>query len=335
MALLPIVISSNDQELNNLMSKINTTQKLKPDWAGDSWLSHFVNLLIQTKPLYALMKRLARQVLIKKAEKKGVLWRETVQELEESDVKKWLPKFTDPSVIYPDYYQVAFHAYDAGNLCWLAAFEAEPATYGMPLRIWPKLTWEAAQTKLRSDIHRVLDQYGPDEVKDLLDLGCSVGISTHYLHKYYTQRQKQAVRTVGLDLSPYMLSVAQYRDIHNEITEWRHAKAEETGLPDASFDLITLQYVIHELPRRATKHICQEAFRLLRAGGSIALVDIDPKSPAIQNFPPVLSALMKSTEPWSDDYYTFDVETALTEIGFQSVVTAACNPSHRVIMGRK
>ncbi len=317
------------------MSKAITTQKLKPDWVGDSWLSHFINLLIQTKPLYALMKRLARQVLIKKAEKKGILWRETVQELEESSVKNWLPKLTDPSVIYPDYYQVAFHAYDAGNLCWLAAFEAESATYGMPLRIWPKLTWEAAQAKLRSDIHRVIDQYGPDEVKDILDVGCSVGISTRYLYKYYTQRQKHAVRTVGLDLSPYMLSVAQYRDTHNEIAEWRHAKAEETGLPDASFDLITLQYVIHELPRRATKNICQEAFRLLRTGGSIPLVDIDPKSPAIQNFPPVLSTLMKSTEPWSDDYYTFDIETALTEFGFKSVVTVACNPRHRVIMARK
>ncbi|MEM9809547.1 MAG: class I SAM-dependent methyltransferase [Cyanobacteria bacterium P01_D01_bin.56] len=312
-----------------------TIPKQNPDWAGDSWLSRFVNLLIQTKPLYALMKQQARGVLIKKSQKKGIPWNETVQLLEASDVKTWLPQLSDPAVVYPDYYQAPFHAYDAGNLCWLAAFETAPATYAMPLRIYPELTWEAAQAKLRSDIHCVLNQYGPDKVKNVLDVGCSVGISTQYLHKYYTQRQKHKVRTVGLDLSPYMLSVAKYRDTHNEISEWRHAQAEKTGLPDASFDLVSLQYVIHELPRKATKQICQEAFRLLRKGGSIVLVDIDPKSKVIQSLPPVLSTLMKSTEPWSDDYYTFDVETALKESRFKSVITVACNPRHKVIVATK
>ena len=183
-------------------SKAITPQKQTPDWAGDSWLSHFVNLLIETKPLYALMKHLARRVLIKKSEKKGIPWHETVQALEASDVKKWLPQLSNPNVAYPDYYQAPFHAYDAGNLCWLAAFETEPATYAMPLRIYPELTWEAAQAKLRSNIHSVLNQSGSDEVKDILDMGCSVGISTRYLHKYYTERQKHTIRTVGLDLSP-------------------------------------------------------------------------------------------------------------------------------------
>ena len=40
-------------------------QKLKPDWAGEDLLSRLVNLSIQTKPLYSLMKYQARQVLIK------------------------------------------------------------------------------------------------------------------------------------------------------------------------------------------------------------------------------------------------------------------------------
>ncbi|MFG6107631.1 class I SAM-dependent methyltransferase [Leptothoe sp. EHU-05/26/07-4] len=318
-----------------MTNKTISFQKQTPAWAGDTWLSHFVNRLISTKPLYALMKQQARQVLIKKAERKGIPWRETVQTLVTSDVKKWLPQLNNPTVTYPDYYQAPFHAYAKGNLCWIAAFETEPATYAMPLRIWPALSWEAAQAKLRTNIHQVLDQYGPNDVKNLLDVGCSIGISTQYLHQHYTQRQNHAVRTVGLDLSPYMLSVAKYRDTNNEIAEWRHAQAEETGLPNASFDLVSLQYVIHELPRKATQKICQEAFRLLRKGGSIALVDIDPKSPHIQNLNPILSTLMKSTEPWSDDYYTFDIETALKQIGFNAVITKACNPRHRIIIATK
>ncbi len=69
--------------------------------------------------------------------------------------------------------------------------------------------------------------------------------------------------------------------------------------------------------------------------GTDAIVDNNPKSPVIQNLPPVLFTLMKSTEPWSDDYYTFNVETAMQSVGFERLVTVASDPHHRKILGRK
>ncbi|MEM9505306.1 MAG: class I SAM-dependent methyltransferase, partial [Cyanobacteria bacterium P01_E01_bin.43] len=96
----------------------------KPAWAGDDFLSKVVNLLIQTKPLYALMKRQARQVLIKTAERNGIPWRQSCVEFEASDIKALLPAIENAAITNPAYYQVPFHAYDAGNLCWQAAFEA-------------------------------------------------------------------------------------------------------------------------------------------------------------------------------------------------------------------
>lgn len=319
------------------------TAKAKPDWAGDDWLSRGVNLLIQTKPIYALMKQQARQVLIKTAEKKGVPWREQAETLARSGVSDRLDTMTNPAVRYPDYYQVPFHAYDEGNLCWQAAFEAEPATYAMALRVWPQESLEAeeAQTRLRSSFHAVLDQEIRQPITDILDIGCSVGLSTRALHRHYQQRHQQSPntqpqpRTIGLDLSPYMLTVAQHRDPAGDISQWLHAPAEETGLPDASFDLITMQFVIHELPRFASRTIFQECLRLLRPGGCLALVDNNPKSPVIQNLPPVLFTLMKSTEPWSDDYYTFEVEETLQELGFDYRKTVASDPRHRTIVAFK
>ncbi|WP_326521071.1 class I SAM-dependent methyltransferase [Leptothoe kymatousa] len=309
----------------------------KPNWAGDDFLSRFVNLLIQTKPIYSVMKSQARQVLVKTAEKNGIQWRENYQQLADSGVQQTLADITNPDITYPDYYQVPFHAYDAGNLCWPAAFEAESATYSMALRVWPQedLTWEAAQDRLRSSFHKVLAQYGPTQVNDILDIGCSVGISTRALHSYYGKIQNHPVRTVGLDLSPYMLSVAKLQDKDQQVSQWLHAKAENTGLPDASFDLITLQFVVHELPREITQAIFQEAQRLLRPGGCLAIVDNNPQSSVIQNLPPVLFTLMKSTEPWSDDYYTFDLEAALTQSGFEHLVTVESDPRHRTLIGRK
>ncbi|MDZ7958847.1 MAG: class I SAM-dependent methyltransferase [Aulosira sp. DedQUE10] len=311
--------------------------KLKPDWAGEDTLSKFVNLLIQTKPIYKLMKHQARKVLIKTAEKNGVPWRKNYEALKSSGVKQQMSAVANPDVVYPDYYQVPFHAYTEGNLCWDAAFETESATYSMALRVWPKenLTWEVAHARLRGSFHEVIATYGPQDVRDILDIGCSVGISTQALHRYYQQKQSHPVRTVGLDLSPYMLTVARKRDVNHEISEWIHAQAENTGLPDNSFDIVTLQFVTHELPDYASQAIFAEALRLLRPGGAIALVDNNPKSSVIQNLPPVLFTLMKSTEPWSDDYYTFDIEAALQSVGFAQAITVASDPRHRTIVAKK
>lgn len=312
-------------------------EKIKPDWAGEDILSKLVNVLIRTKPIYAVMKQQARQVLIKTAEKNGIPWRQTVANYNNSNIKQRLATIANPNLMYPDYYQVPFHAYAAGNLCWLAAFEAAPATYAMALRVWPdeKLSHEAAQDRLRSSFHTVLAKYGPKTVNDVLDVGCSVGISTLALHRFYAQQQSQTVNTLGIDLSPYMLAIAEDADPNHEISQWIHANAEATDLPDRSFDVVTLQFVIHELPRTATSKIFQEILRLLRPGGVLAIVDNNPKSAVIQNLPPVLFTLMKSTEPWSDDYYTFNVESALRGIGFEQPITVESDPRHRTIIVRK
>jgi ubiquinone/menaquinone biosynthesis C-methylase UbiE len=311
--------------------------KLKPDWAGSDLLSRFVNLLIHIKPIYQLMKHQARQVIINTAEKKGIPWGKSAEKLANSPAKTLINQINNPNVTYPDYYQVPFHAYPEGNLCWQAACEAPAATYAMALRVWPQenLSWETAHNRLRSSFHQVLEEYGTNTVRDILDIGCSVGISTLALHHYYVQKQEQPVNTVGLDLSPYMLAVAKIRDEQKEIKQWVHGLAENTHFADNSFDLVTIQFLLHELPCIPAKAIFQEVLRILRPGGCLAIVDNNPLSPVIQNLPPALFLLMKSTEPWSDDYYTFNVEEALQEIGFNYKITVPSDPRHRTIIAFK
>ncbi|MEL6439324.1 MAG: class I SAM-dependent methyltransferase [Cyanobacteria bacterium J06621_8] len=315
-----------------------TITKLKPDWAGtDSLLSRFVNLLIRIKPIYAVMQVQARRILIKTAEKKGIPWRQTCQELAAAISQADLDSLTNPDLNYPDYYLVPFHAYPQGNLCWQAAFEAPSATYSMALRIWSKenFTWQEAQQKLRHSFLQVLANYTPPRLTQMLDLGCSVGISTLSLHQYFASRQNFPLTTIGLDLSPYMLTVAQTRDNQQQISQWLHASGEATGLPANSLDLVTLQFIIHELPRQATQEIFGEVLRILKPGGVMAILDNDPTSAVIQSLPPVLFTLMKSTEPWSDDYFTFDVEAAIARAGFDYQTTVKSDPRHRTLIALK
>ena len=316
---------------------MTSTSTNKPAWAGEDWLSRLVNQLIATPLLYRLMKQQARRVLIKTAEKNGVPWRDRVAELDTEELRGSLARITNPNLTYPDYYQVPFHAYDAGNLCWLAALEAEPATQSMALRVWKgeSLTSEAAQQRLRHSFLEAIAPHLPQTMQNVLDVGCSIGISTEFLHQYLQTRQSQPIETVGLDLSPHMLAVAQQRDQTQQISQWVHGNAEATDFPDNSFDVISLQFVLHELPRQATSAIFREMRRILRPGGLLAIVDNNPKSEVIQNLPPALFVLMKSTEPWSDDYYTFNVEEALNQAGLQHIETIPTDPRHRTLIARQ
>ncbi|KAF9597056.1 hypothetical protein IFM89_015247 [Coptis chinensis] len=169
-------------------------------------------------------------------------------------------------------------------------------------------------------------------INDILDIGCSVGVSTRFLADRFP-----SAKVTGLDLSPYFLAVAQFKEKEmiprkNPIS-WVHANGEATDLPSNSFDLVSLAYVIHECPTRAIVGLVKEAFRLLRPGGMLAITDNSPKSKILRELSPVLFTLMKSTEPFLDEYYLTDVEEIMTEAGFVNVYSTLTDPRHRTVMG--
>ena len=317
-----------------------TEEKEKPDWAGDDFLSKVVDAAISNKVLYeGIMKPMARRTLINTAEKNGVAWRDIAAALEaDPTLSQKFASIENKDVTYPEYYLKPFHAYDEGNLCWLAAFEAEPATYSMALRVYPKdrITAETAQARLRDSYTNALrahiDKYsGGVEPGVIVDVGCSVGISTRYISDAFPKAEM-----IGLDLSPYMLAVAAHRDENqpgSERRKWVHGKGEDTGMADGSVDVVSLAFVIHECPEDATRALMKEAARILKPGGTFVMTDNNPKSPVIQNLPPALFTLMKSTEPHSNEYYTVDIEAMLRECGFEHVHTVDTDPRHRTVLG--
>ena len=308
-----------------------------PRWADSSrGLGRFIEGLIGIGLLRRPLFFQARQLIIRTAERNGIPWRARRRELQQA-AEPMLAASTTVGLTPPAYYLSRFHAYEQGNLCWQAAAEAEQATDAMALRVWPdeELQPAEAQTRLRDAIHAVADPLLPTSIDRVVDLGCSVGVSTQALARWLNARAEAngvlAPTLIGLDLSPEMLSVARVRDLQGLVNDWRHAAAEDTGLATASVDLVSLQFVCHELPQSATRAVLAEAFRLLRPGGVLLMVDQDPGSSVLQRLPAPVATLLKSTEPFIEEYFALDMPAALQEAGFRNPSIRPCDPRHRVI----
>jgi ubiquinone/menaquinone biosynthesis C-methylase UbiE len=339
-----------------------------------------VNQVLAIKPLWNFAKGRARTMMVKRAESLGVPWRETVQGLETRKADQgfspeWeteLAAIQNPNLTYPDYYTTSFHAYDEGNLGWRPAMEVEVAAKAVHARIWPE-TGAAGDARLRQSYHDVLQARLPEAPKDIVDLGCGVGMSTETLQATFP-----AARLTGVDLSPYFLAVAKYREqacrnagkpgsrgagepsfledkelstqrlnsppgslpvsrspLSPCSTIWHHAPAEATGLPAASCDLVSICLVFHELPQSAAKAIIQEAHRLLRPGGHLAIMDMNPESEFLKTIPAFVFTLLKSTEPYLDEYFSLNLNKAFCATGFDNPSVDFNSPRHRTVIGRK
>jgi len=299
--------------------------------------THLVNGLLAIKPLANLAKNRARDMMIQRAESIGVYWRDEVAQLrsrgEQAEFSTvWeqeLAQVTNPDLVYPDYYLTSFHAYEEGNMGWNPAMEVEVAAYAVHAKIWDN-AGSQGDPMLRQSYHEALKGKLSQMPQDILDLGCSVGMSTVALQEAFPD-----ARLTGLDLSPYFLAIARYRSQQRHPTAsmaWVHAAAESTGLPDASFDLVSAHLLFHELPQSAARAILQEARRLLRPGGTLAIMDMNPHSEIYAKMPPYILTLLKSTEPYLDQYFGLDIAQAIYEAGFTQPTITCNSPRHRTIV---
>ena len=292
--------------------------------------SRLVNGLLAVKPLANFAKFQARKMMIERAESIGVPWTQRASNLMSRGLEVWDAErqaIQDPDLEYPDYYVVSFHAYETGNLSWEAATEVEVASYAAHARIWPE-SGAKGDARLRQSYHDVIREQVPTAPKDILDMGCSVGLSTLALQATYPEAQ-----LTGLDLSPYFLAIATHNTPNTSI-QWLHRAAEDTRLPDNSFDLVSICLVCHELPRTATQEIFAEARRLLRPQGHLAVMDMNPQSDVHKKLPPYVLTLLKSTEPYLDDYFSFDIQQAFVEAGFQKPSLTCNSPRHRTLVAQ-
>ena len=123
-----------------------------------------------------------------------------------------------------------------------------------------EITWGMAAAR-EADVQVLPDLGG----KDIVELGCCTAYFSAWLKK------RGAARVVGVDVTPAQLATA--RRMNDEFRlglELIEANAEETGLPDASFDLVHSEYGA-SIWCDPYKWI-PEAARLLRPGGELVFL---------------------------------------------------------------
>jgi ubiquinone/menaquinone biosynthesis C-methylase UbiE len=125
---------------------------------------------------------------------------------------------------------------------------------------------------------------------------CGVGISTRALKEAFPESEM----VVGVDTSPEMIKMANFLTTHLGFFKpvlayltgviqkgspgnqrqgvcrpvFAKGNAEQTEFPCQSFDLVTIMYAFHEAPKEGRARILQEAYRVLKPGGTVAVVDI-------------------------------------------------------------
>ena len=223
-------------------------------------------------------------------------------------------RLKNSELTYPPYYQAQnFHGIEGGYLTSGAAVTYDAVTqYVLP----PNENW------IRQS---VIDAIVGKPAK-IIDLGCGTGSTTLLLREAFPEAE-----IIGLDLSPYMLAIAEYKAHQlNYDIQWLHGLAEATNLPDNSFDLVTASLLFHETPPHITQAILNECYRLLVPGGQVIILDGNQKT---LRQTPWLSNIFE--EPYIQDYAEGNLDAWLGAAGLTSIRTEEIWWTNQVSYGLK
>lgn len=227
--------------------------------------------------------------------------REALKKLSESiDWETESDRLRDPNLIYPKYYSSQnFHGIEGGYLNSGAAVTYDPVTkHALP----PNEDWnrEAVVKAIMGNPARIID------------LGCGTGSTTIILKQAFPQAE-----VIGLDLSPQMLVMSEYKAQQAGLEiQWMHGLAEATPFADNEFDVVTASLLFHETPTAIARAILQEAYRLLKPGGQVIILDGHQKTLRNTTW---LTDIFE--EPYIKEYAAGSVDAWLGQTGFDRVLT--------------
>mmetsp|Transcript_27660 Transcript_27660/g.61510 ORF Transcript_27660/g.61510 Transcript_27660/m.61510 type:complete len:342 (+) Transcript_27660:607-1632(+) len=239
-----------------------------------------------------------------------------------------------------------------GNTGFMGAFHAAIAP--LSTIMIDKIAYDGVNVR-EMVANRLYNEIGKSQAR-VVDFACGVGISTRALLKAFPD----AEAVIGLDTSREMIAMARavsshvkimqdflagfmhmthylrlshHFDVLTEIASAAYSKAtgtveaafvnanaESTAMPNDSFDLATIMYCFHEAPADGRNRILREAHRVLKDGGTLAVVDIS------SDYEPNESML--AGEPYALEYLKNINKQISKAEGFRNVIHDVIVPGH-------
>ena len=123
---------------------------------------------------------------------------------------------------------------------------------------------------------------------------------------------------IGIDLSAPVLQLARTQaDQQGLALDLRQGNCTDTGLPDATCDLVTATMLIHELPPDVVAATLREAARVLRPGGELRVLDFQPTGQAVRDVV-MRDHGLRNNEPYMPMLFDTDVLSLCAEAGLEA-----------------
>lgn len=298
-------------------------------------------------PIFNAARRAARKQIMERGHELGL---DFSIDTHSHDWDTAVRECTRDSVKTPQYYNVPFHAYQDGNMSIDAALEVTNAAKSVHATVFSTDDCQKVDpdgdARLRRSYSACIktllseEQACQDGIRQILDIGAATGLSSMELIHAFDPTGERNVRIVGIDLSPYFVAVGRYM-LHDVIETGRvtleHGVGEDIEYDDEHFDMVSMCLVCHEVPQEATKRIFKEAYRVLRPGGALCIMEMDPTAPAFQKVMsnPIPYVVFKSTEPYLLEYCNLDMHEALIFAGFSRIAQMTNSPRHKTVVAIK
>lgn len=142
-------------------------------------------------------------------------------------------------------------------------------------KVYVNSSWQVKKSiKIAEEL---LAQIDLSNVKNVLEIGCGVGVLSSYLAKKYSWR------VTGIDIDSEQIEIARREQAENEYLKF--VEADTTNLPsyiDDEFDLILSFDVLHHIPDWG--RAVGEIYRVLKPDGFYVLNDLAFPHFLVKNF---------------------------------------------------